>query len=90
MSSSNSGKSISKSRTLKVEFPRLKEKNETTLSNTTNIIKYTKDVSTILVGDAWIIYYDYSYHMCFKKDWFTTYRSIDSSVFLMRNNMSCN
>lgn len=51
-------------------------------------------VLSVIVGDdgfqdIWVLDSGCSYHMCFNKDAFSTYKSIEGGVILMGNSMSC-
>ena len=69
----------------------MKEKKEVDIGNAATVAEgddLVLSVATTLVGDAWIIDYGCSYHMCPNRYWFTTYQPIEGGVVLMGNNMS--
>ncbi|KAG8472135.1 hypothetical protein CXB51_036415 [Gossypium anomalum] len=41
------------------------------------------------VGEEWIIYLGYTFHMSPNQDWFTTYETVSEGVVLIGNNASC-
>lgn len=64
--------------------------------NIVNIVENTNNSDFVLVcgfrnhfGDNSIINSTCTFHMCPKRDWFTTYKQVNRDTILVGNNMAC-
>ena len=50
---------------------------------------FTTQSGKVKYSDAWLLGSGCTYHMCSKREWFSTYKSYDGGSVLMENDIVC-